>query len=241
MISKKRRHKGILKSAPPTTGRAAFKGILHPLILGGQSVAPSSTATTANFDPYSQATVTVPSDAEKPSKINVPCELSATERAWCDINPTFSWCNKAGLFADDPKCIPNNIKCPPSQKWLDISKDPRSTYADFTREENIMNGINGMCVDEAIAETEAKAKKAYDDWVNTRGCKVSYNDLGYERQQNYARCPDEFKDAKLGDIRSIDLEISDGFMQDFSMRLLAWIPDKPSFVPDVVPPYVPKS
>jgi hypothetical protein len=241
MISKKRRHKGLLKSAPPTTGRAAFRGILHPLILGGQSIAPSSTATTANFDPYSQATVTVPStDDGPPQKLKDSCELSATEKAWCDIG-SFSWCKKVGLTADDPKCIPNNIKCPPSQKWLDISKDPTSTYHDFTREENIINGINGMCVDEAIAETDAKAKKAYDDWVNTRGCKVSYNDLGYERQQNYARCPDEFKDAKLGDIRSIDLEISDGFMQDFSMRLLAWIPDKPSFVPSVVPPYIPKS
>jgi hypothetical protein len=233
MISKKRRHKGLLKSAPPTTGRAAFKGILHPLILGGQSIAPSSTATTANFDPYSQATVTVPSDAETPSKINLPCELSATEKAWCDINPTFSWCGKAGLTLNDPKCVPNNIKCPPSQKWLDIMNDPNNNYREFLKEYSIINGIGGMCVDEAIAETEANAKKAYDDWVNTRGCKLSYNNFGHEVQQNYARCPDEFKDAKLGDIRSIDREDSSGNTQDFSMRLLSWIPDKPSFVPYV--------
>ena len=70
---------------------------------------------------------------------------------------------------------------------------------------------------------------------------AKYHIMIWVRIQNYARCPDEFKDAKLGDIRSIDLEISDGFMQDFSMRLLAWNPDKPSFVPSVVPPYVPKS
>lgn len=241
MISKKRRHKGLLKSAPPTTGRAAFKGILHPLILGGQNIAPSSTATTSNFDPYSAATITVPTDAEKPAELRYPCELSATEKAWCDINPTFSWCGKAGLTSNDPKCVPNNIKCPPSQKWLDIWKDPTSTYYDFTRDQNIINGIDGMCVDEAINETEAKAKKAYDDWVNSRGCKLSYNNFGHEVQQTYARCPDEFKNAQIGDIRSIDREDSSGNIQDFSMRLLAWIPDKPSFVPSVVPPYVPKS
>jgi hypothetical protein len=108
MISKKRRHKGLLKSAPPTTGRAVFRGILHPLILGGQSIAPSSTATTANFDPYSQATVTVPSDAEKPSTINFPCELSATEKEWCDINPAYSWCKKANVLSNDPLCIPTS-------------------------------------------------------------------------------------------------------------------------------------
>jgi hypothetical protein len=224
MISKKRRHKGLLKSAPPTTGRAAFKGILHPLILGGQSIAPSSTATTANFDPYSQATVTVPSDAEQPSQVKPACELTATEKAWCDIG-SFSWCKKVGLTADDPKCIPNNIKCPPSQKWLDISKEPRSTYYDFTSEENIKNGINGMCVDEAIAETDAKANKAYDDWVNTRGCNLgSISDSTIH--QSYKPCWPTFKDAEIGDIRPTVAGYA-------NMRLLSWIPDRPLFVPYV--------
>jgi len=167
MISKKRRHKGLLKSAPPTTGRAAFRGILHPLILGGQNIAPSSTATTANFDPYSQATVTVPStDDGPPQKLKDPCELSATEKAWCDINPLFSWCDKVGLTSNDPKCVPNNIKCPPSQKWLDTAYSTDKSVQigplrDFLSEDGIMNGVNGMCIDAAIAkDKEAEANKS---------------------------------------------------------------------------------
>jgi len=228
MISKKRRHKGHLKSAPPTTGRAAFKGILHPLILGGQSIAPSSTST-SNFDPYSGATVTVPTDAPQPAELTYPCELSATEKAWCDINPTFSWCGKAGLTSNDPKCVPNNIKCPPSQKWLDIMNDPNNDYREFLKEDSIINGIGGMCVDAAIDEYEKKIKESYEEWIKTRGCKLSYNNFGYEVIQNYARCPDEFKDAKLGDIRSKDIEDQSGGIQDFAMKLLQWFPDKPAF------------
>lgn len=228
MISKKRRHKGLIKHHPPTTGRAAFKGILHPLILGGQSIAPSSTATTANFDPYSQATVTVPSDAENPSTINLPCELSATEKAWCDINPTFSWCGKAGLTLNDPKCVPNNIKCPPSQKWLDTfnSTDLSNQFgpiSQFLTNDGIINGVNGMCIDEAITQTDAKTKKAYDDWVNTRGC-ILGNTSDSTIKQTYKPCYLTFKDAKIGDIRPTVAGYA-------NMRLLSWVPDKPSFVP----------
>lgn len=232
MISKKRRH---LKYKPPTTGRAAFRGILPPLILGGQSIAPPSappsTSSTSNFDPYSGATVNVPTDVPQPAKLKYPCELSDTEIAWCKINPAFSWCQKNGLMADDPKCVPNNIKCPPSQKWLDVKNDPDSIsfFRDFLNEENIINGINGMCVDAAYDEYEKKIKESYDEWIKTRGCKLGYNQFGHDVIQNYARCPDEFKDAKLGDIRNIDIENSSDVTLDFAMKLLQWIPDKPAF------------
>jgi hypothetical protein len=231
MISKKRRHKGLLKSAPPKTGRAAFRGILHPLILGGQSIAPSTNTATPNFDPYSTATVTKPdTDPGDAARIKAPCVMSAAEEEWCNIDPTFSWCQKQMLFADDPKCTPNNIRCPVSQKWLEIMNDPNNCYRDFLKEEHIINGIDGQCVDEAITENEARGKKAYDDWIETRGCKLSYNNFGHEVQQNYARCPEEFKTANLGDIRSVDREDQSGNTQDFFMRLMQWLPDKPSFV-----------
>ena len=125
MISKKRRHK---------TGRAAFRGILHPLILGGQNIAPSSTTTTSNVDPYAAATTTVPADIPQSQTLKYPCELSATEKAWCDIDQRFSWCKKAGLTSNDPKCVPNNIKCPPSQKCLDIQNVYPSVYRDFIKQ-----------------------------------------------------------------------------------------------------------
>lgn len=210
MISKKRRH----KYHPPTTGRAAFRGILHPLILGGQSIAPTSTTATSNFDPYSQATVTVPStDDGPPQKLRDACELSATEKAWCDINSTFSWCDKAGLFSDDPKCVPNNIKCPPSQKWLDISNDPFSIYRDFTKSENIINGIDGMCVDEAIEKRE-------DIWVKTRGCKYT---VGPFRIQDTplksSPCPwPQFKGLNTGESVTIN---------GSQFNFLGWIPERP--------------
>lgn len=233
MISKKRRHKGFKIPPPPTTGRAAFKGILHPLILGGQTIAPASiarasTTTPSNVDPYSQATVTIP-DTE-PGQRDY-CKLSDIEQAWCDINPTFSWCVKAGLLSDDPKCVPNNIKCPPSQKWLDVMNDPdpHNVYKEFLKEESIMNGIDGTCVDAAMDAYERKIKESYDEWIKTRGCKLGYNQFGHDVIQNYARCPDEFKDAKLGDIKNIDREDSSGITQDFAMKLLQWIPDKPAF------------
>jgi hypothetical protein len=232
MISKKRRHKGLIHS-PPTTGRAAFRGILHPLILGGQSIAPSSTATTSNFDPYSSATVTQPDKDPQPTSTQTACELPLVEQEYCDVNPTFSWCKKRKLKSDDPKCVPNNIKCPPSEKWLSMWYDDdvvHNPYRDFLKEENIINGINGQCIDEASAENEKKKKEAYEDWINTRGCKLGYNHFGHEVVQNYARCPDEFKDAKLGDIRNIDREDSSGNTQDFDMKLIQWIPDKPAYV-----------
>jgi len=164
MISKKRRHKGLIHS-PPTTGRAAFRGILHPLILGGQSIAPSTNTATPNFDPYSTATVVKPNtDQGEAARIKAPCEMSAAEEKWCDIDPTYSWCEKRMLFADDPKCVPTDLKCSLTQKYLDLFYDPKvaeSKYLGFLSEEGVTTGRNGVCLDEQLRkDKEAEANKS---------------------------------------------------------------------------------
>lgn len=107
MISKKRRHRAIL-SQPPT-GRRAFKGILHPLLLAGQSIAPSATPATANFDPYAVATVTQPNtDISESTSYYSKCELTDEERAYCEMNPSYPWCKKANVLSNDPLCIPTS-------------------------------------------------------------------------------------------------------------------------------------
>jgi orotidine-5'-phosphate decarboxylase len=81
-----------------------------------------------------------------------------------------------------------------------------------------------MCIDAAIAETDAKTKKAFDDWVNTRGC-ILGNTSDSTIKQTYKPCYPTFKDAKIGDIRPTVAGYA-------NMRLLSWVPDKPSsFVP----------
>lgn len=173
MISKKRRHKKILFSATPTTGRAAFRGILHPLILGGQSIAPSSTATTSNFDPYSSATVTQPDKDPQPTSTQTACELPLVEQEYCDVNPNFSWCEKRKLKSDDPKCAPVDIKCPMTQEWLDSyhSTDVNDQFGliqKFLANDGILNGVNGQCIDD-YKRTRQKCARIYydfDDVVN---------------------------------------------------------------------------
>ncbi len=211
MNSKKRRHKGFKIPPPPTTGRAAFRGILHPLILAGQTIAPASiarasTTTPSNVDPYSQATVTIP-DTE-PGQRDY-CQLSDIEQAWCDINPTFSWCYKTQLFSNDSKCVPNTIKCPPSQAWIDVfhSTDLNTQFGwlqDYLLESGIENGVNGKCIDEALAEKKKKEEEDYDNWVKTRGCRYDNFPLEVGVQNSFIKTPCPFgtgDDNKPGQIK----------------------------------------
>lgn len=164
MISKKRRHKGLIYK-PPTTGRAAFKGFYHPLILGGQSVSSSMTGTT-NFDPYSQATITPAGKGGETRPIEKePCELTIEEKRYCDVNPTFRFCDKKNMTSDDPKCVATDIKCPLTQQWLDrfSSTDPSDQFgltSQFLGLDGILNGVNGQCIDEYI-KTRTKCARVY--------------------------------------------------------------------------------
>lgn len=221
MISKKRRHQGLLHSAIPSTGLSAFKGILHPLILGGQSIAPSL-AGTPNFNPYDAAVTTVPTSV--PTSENLvgkdACEMSATEKAYCELGLPFSFCDKKNLRLNDAKCTSGDIKCPLTERWKEVCMTNKpSQFADFCKSENIINGINGECVDQAMETQENKQKQAYDDWVNSRGCVLGAT-ADPNIYQTYKPCWPAFKDAKIGDIRPTKAGYAD-------MRLLSWVPDKP--------------
>jgi hypothetical protein len=193
MISKKRRRKAIL-SQPPT-GRRAFKGILHPLLLAGQSIAPSVTPATANFDPYAVATVTQPNtDISESTSYTTPCELSATEREYCDQNPSYSWCKKANLLGGDPNCTSNPIKCPISQEWIDMCSGPSGNYSDFCKEENIINGINGICYSDVL-----KRQKEIEDSIKQPGCMIARTDIKPTQWVNKKPCPPEFRNAQKYD------------------------------------------
>lgn len=221
MISKKRRHQGLLHSAIPSHGLSAFKGILHPLILGGQSIAPSL-ASTPNFTPYEAAVTTVPTSIPSPENLvgKDACEMSATEKAYCQVGLPFSFCDKKNLRANDPKCTSGDIKCPLTEKWKKVCLSNKSSqFDDFCKSEHIINGLDGECVDQAMETQENKQKQAYDDWVNSRGCNLG-DTFDPSIHQTYKPCWPAFKDAKIGDIRPTKAGYAD-------MRLLSWIPDKP--------------
>jgi hypothetical protein len=190
MIQKKRKRRAVLNRVAPSTGRQAFKGMIQPLLLGGGG---SQTSPEVISQQYQQATAAVLTPSQPIEKLNIPCELTPTEKAFCDID-NYSWCEKTILSADDPKCVASTLKCAPSEKWKELweSTTPNDEFFPFAAayldEDGIRNGVDGKCIEEAIEEkrqekeneTIAEGKKEqelYENWLKTRGCRFQRADL----------------------------------------------------------------
>jgi hypothetical protein len=188
MIQKKRKRRAVLNRVAPSTGRQAFKGMIQPLLLGNGG---SQTSPEVISQQYQQATATVLTPSQPIEKLNNPCELTPTEKAFCDIYPQFSWCSKTILRADDPKCVASTFKCAPSKKWKELWESIYVNDASanaYLHEDAIRYGVDGKCIEEAIEdkrqeeekETIDKGKKEqelYENWLKTRGCRFQRANL----------------------------------------------------------------
>ena len=150
-------------------GRGAFRGMYQPLILSGQAlpsltnVYGSSTTDTSKYDP---------ADA---TSFKDPCKLNAMEQAYCQFDNSFSFCSKARLTSDDPKCIPSTLFCPFTTVYAEActpGTELNKLYGNLCTESYMGNQRpatwGNKCMNDVITETEDDFNKKKNDDFNKK-------------------------------------------------------------------------
>jgi hypothetical protein len=230
--------------APLIGGRAAFRGIINPLILAGGKFGQSPDIWASE---YVNAVASPVAPSQSPIAIVKPavetCTLSQIERDWCDFSGNqLPHCRKRMLPASDAACKPSAVECPLTDKVRKLCRPGyQGEYVDFCM--GISRG--GKCYEAVIRQeaedeqtkkdaadkkakddTEAKAKAdaeinqaKINNWKVTRGCRFHREDLteADALTQTPCRTP-AFNDARVGQ-----------YISSFGHRwkFLGWTPEQP--------------
>jgi hypothetical protein len=233
--------------APLIGGRAAFRGIINPLILAGGKFGQSPDIWASEYVNAEATPVAV--QQQKITIVKPPAEVCPTStllKEYCDYNPSIRFCKKRNLAATDPQCDPYDQDIPHCPLTESVRKycatanggDP---YARACWGQK----INGLCFDQARrrdqdqaqANKDAADKKAKDDidakakadaeinqakinnWKATRGCRFHREDLteADALTQTPCRTP-AFNDARVGQYIS---------SYGHRWKFLGWTPEQP--------------
>jgi hypothetical protein len=248
MIQKKRRRRAVLNRVAPTTGRQAFRGMIQPLMLAGgasPAVAQSLGEMYANSIVVKPVENTVPTDVGKE-----PCPMTEQELEICQWRDDFMFCRKKGIEKNSKLCEDSNYytpECPLTAKIKELC-DGTGNYNEELSPFCQLKRVNGLCIDEYIAEKERndqttsdaaaadlkrRQQEANDNWVKTRGCSFKLNNRTPQQEeqlrakginpittQNPCRFP-ELNNATPGDVITVNR---------VPWKFISWNPAEPPVI-----------
>ena len=248
MIQKKRRRRAVLNRVPPTTGRQAFRGMSQPLMLAGGA---SPAAAQSMGEMYANSIAVKPIENTVPTEVGKEaCPMSALELEICEWRNDYLFCRKKGIAKDSKLCEDSNSytpECPVTDKIKEVCSGT-GNYNEELSPFCQLKRVNGMCIDEYIAEKQRNDKttsdaaaadlkrrqqEAYDNWVKTRGCSFQRNDLtplqieqmrakGINPITTKTPCTyPEFNNAKPGDVVTISR---------LPWKFISWNPAEPPVI-----------